>query len=318
MQIIKYSEEHQTDWDAFVSQAPMGTFLHTRRFLAYHRARFDDVSVLLKNDKEQIVGVFPAAVDPEDSRRVVSHPGITYGGLLHSGELVGEKMLAAVEDLQHYFLDQGFEVLRYKPVPSIYHQRPSDDDLYALFRLGAARSRCDLSCAIDLANRATPSHRRKRGLKKALRLGVEVVSGEQHIDQLWDVIEDNLHRKLDEKPSHSRDEIKYLHSLFPENISFLVGRLAGDVVAGVTLFSTKPVVKAQYIASSQAGYDASALDAVFESAIELGRSAGRRYFDFGTSNRNEGQHLSVGVYQFKHEFGGTGVVHEFYDLNLRT
>ncbi len=62
----------------------MATFLHTRRFLAYHQDRFKDVSLLLANDKG-IVGLFPAALDPAEARTVVSHPGITYGGLLHSG-----------------------------------------------------------------------------------------------------------------------------------------------------------------------------------------------------------------------------------------
>ena len=76
----------------------MATFLHTRCFLAYHHDRFRDVSLLLANDRE-IVGLFPAAVDPGDVRRVVSHPGITYGGLLHSGTLYGERMIDAIATL---------------------------------------------------------------------------------------------------------------------------------------------------------------------------------------------------------------------------
>jgi lipid II:glycine glycyltransferase (peptidoglycan interpeptide bridge formation enzyme) len=76
------------------------------------------------------------------------------------------------------------------------------------------------------------------------------------------------------------------------------------------------VTRSQYIASSAAGYDVSALDAVFEEAIRHAREAGRRYFDFGTSNRSGGRELSASLYEFKQEFGGGGVVHEQYDLEL--
>ena len=179
------------------------------------------------------------------------------------------------------------------------------------------RSRCDLSCTIDLSNRREPGSRRKRGLKKALKLGVEVAEGARFIDEFWTVLEYNLERKLGQKPVHSSDEIRYLSSLFPENIRFIVGLLDQKVVAGITLFCNRSVTRAQYIASDAVGHEVSALDAVLERAIVQARAEGRRYFDFGTSNSEEGQHLSTSLYQFKLEFGGGGVPHESYDLDLR-
>lgn len=316
MQLSLYSETDATAWDDLVGRAPMATFLHTRRFLAYHRHQFQDLSLVLRDDRQHVTGLFPAAVDPAGPRRVVSHPGITFGGLLHADELHGERMLEALTAVRDFYAAQGFESLRYKAVPYIYQQAPSGDDLYALFRLGALRARCDLSCAIDLAHRRTASSRRKRGLKKALKQGVEVASGAEFIDRLWPVIEDNLERKLGGKPVHTAAEIKYLHELFPANIKFVVGLFAGELVAGITLFVSPAVARAQYIASSMVGYDVCALDAIFEHAIAAAQADGRRYFDFGTSNQNEGRDLSASLYQFKAEFGGGGVVHEFYDLDL--
>jgi len=55
-----------------------------------------------------------------------------------------------------HYADQGFSALRYKAVPYIYQSTPGQDDLYALFRLGAARLRCDLSCAGRPTGGATP------------------------------------------------------------------------------------------------------------------------------------------------------------------
>ena len=59
-----------------------------------------------------------------------------------------------------------------------------------------------------------------------------------------------------------------------------------------------------------------ALDAIFEAAIQKAILAEARYFDFGTSNEDGGKVLNSGLYQFKSEFGGGGVAHEFYQLNI--
>ena len=316
MHVTRYSDQDAGRWDEIVARAPMATFLHTRRFLAYHRDRFEDCSVLIRDDRDVVLGVFPAAVDPADGRRVISHPGITFGGVLHAGDLAGDSMIEAFACLKRHYRGYGMTAMRYKAIPSIYQRRPAGDDLYALFRLQAVRARCDLSCAIDLGDRGERSSRRKRSLAKALKAGVEVRDGAPYVDELWDVIADNLARKLGEKPVHTVEEIKHLHALFPDNITFVVARLNGRTVAGVALFSTAMVARTQYIASDATGHDVSALDAVIEHAIAQAREGGRRYFDFGTSNRSDGQHLSASVYQFKLEFGGGGVVHEFYDLEL--
>jgi hypothetical protein len=317
MRIVPYAAPDAAPWDEFVARAPMATFLHTRRFLAYHGARFQDCSLLIRDEREQLVGLLPAAVDRSDARRVVSHPGITFGGVLHAGALRGERMLEALQAVRAYYAEQGFATLRYKAVPYIYHRTPAADDLYALFRLDAARYRCDLSCAIDVAQRPEPSSRRKRGLKKALKSGVELTAGAEFIEPLWQVLSENLARKHGVQPVHSAAEISYLHSLFPQQIEFVVARLAGEVLAGVVLFVTPMVLHAQYIAASLTGYEVSALDAVFEDCVQRAQARGIRYFDFGVSTVDEGRQLNAALNQFKAEFGGGGVVHDFYELALR-
>jgi len=317
MRLLPYDEGQYKRWDETIESCPNATFLHTRRFLSYHNDRFRDMSLVLEDEKQTAIGLFPAAVDPADPKHVISHPGITFGGVLHSGRLLGQSMVEALELIRQYYQEQGFTHLTYKAVPYIYHQSPASDDLYALFRTGAVRSRCDLSCAITLSKRRETSSRRKRGLKKAQSRGVEVSCGAEFVDAFWRLIRDNLNRKLGIEPVHSQEEIMHLYSLFPGNIRFVVGLLNGIVVAGVTLFCTSSVMHAQYIASNAEGNEVCALDAVFEHCIQAAQSERMRYFDFGTSNTNEGQQLTSSLYQFKSEFGGGGVAHEFYDLPLK-
>lgn len=316
MQVFPYSESEAVTWDEVSARCPMATFLHTRRFLSYHGDRFRDVSLFLADEKGRVVGLFPAAVDPKDERCVVSHPGISFGGLLHAGELEGERMIEALESLRRYYAERGFESLRYKAVPHIYHQAPAADDLYALFRVGARRYRCDLSCAIDLKNPLPLSERRRRSLKKALKQGVKLAHGRTFIEPFWQVLEKNLARRFNLRPVHSVEEIKKLNSLFPDNIDIVVGLMADEVVGGVVVFNTPTVAHSQYTASNEKGQESCALDVVFTHFIEKAGERGARYFDFGVSTENDGQILNTGLYQYKSGFGGRGVVHEFYEVAL--
>jgi hypothetical protein len=316
MLILPYAEEDAAQWDELVARAPMATFLHTRRYLAYHGDKFKDESLLIRDDRGRLVGLFPAAASLTRPGQVSSHPGITYGGVLHDGELNGDRMLAALREVRCFYAGRGFDTLLYKAVPHIYHLGPSADDLYALFRLGAVRRRCQLSCTIDLACRRPVSSRRRRSLKRALKHGVRVEEGEQFLAPLWVVVEENLLRKYGARPVHTVGEMTRLCALFPSAIKVVVALLDSEVVAGALLFVTPRVVHAQYIASSLKGYEVNALDAVFEDCIADAAAGPARFFDFGTSNEQDGR-LNADLYQFKAEFGGGGVAHEIYEINLR-
>jgi Acetyltransferase (GNAT) domain len=303
-------------WDACVLQAGAGTFLHTRRFLSYHAQRFEDRSLVVTDDRGGVSALFPAALDLADDSTVVSHPGITYGGLLHDGRLVGSECLRTLEAICGHYSAQGLRRLRYKAVPSIYHWMPAQDDLYALFRIGASLYRRDLSCAIDLSARARPSERRRRGWKRALGKGVEVVEGFDRLGEFWAVLEENLFSRHQRQPVHTLEEIQLVHGRFPAEIRLLVAVLGDEVVAGTLLFDSARVSHCQYTASSVLGREISALDAVFEAAVALATREHRRYFDFGVSTENSGRELNDGLHDFKAGFGGAGVAHDFYEVQL--
>ena len=315
MLVRPYQEADAVQWDEFCAGALSGTFLHTRRFLSYHGDRFVDRSLIIEEDGRWL-GVFPAAQHPQDEKCIVSHPGITYGGILHSGQLRGSLMIGALERIRSHYRELGYTELTYKAVPTIYHSSASDDDLYALFRLGAVRVRCDLSCAIDLRNRLPKSERRRRSFRKALTSGVRVEQGDGFATPIWDVLTENLARKHGVAPVHVLSDIQLLARRFPDNIRFVAGLLNETVVAGVVLFISRMTHHAQYIASSCVGNQSCALDVVFEHCIASAGAQGAGWFDFGISNERGGCVLNDGLYGYKCEFGGGGVIHEFFDLTL--
>lgn len=160
------------------------------------------------------------------------------------------------------------------------------------------------------------SERRHRSLRKAQTNGIRVEEGVKYAAAIWDVLTANLARKHGVAPVHVLSEIELLAGRFPQNIRFVAGLLNGKVVAGVVLFISGATQHAQYIASSDVGNETCALDAVFEQCIGNASTQGARWFDFGISNEDGGRVLNGGLYGFKSEFGGGGVIHEFFELSL--
>jgi hypothetical protein len=313
IELRPYESRDAEEWDAFCADAVNATFLHTRRFLSYHGERFRDLSLLVLQSGK-LVGVFPAAQSLTDESQVVSHPGITYGGVVHQGRLGGNAMIEALQAIIHHISEAGYSRLQYKPLPFIYAASPAQEDMYALFRLGARRVRSDLSCCMDLAARRPISERRRRGMKKAQAF--VALSGEPNLlSELLSVVAENLARKHNARPVHSLEELIMLQECFPHQIQIRCALIDGVVEAGVIFFNTRRVWHAQYIAASEAAYEVSALDAVFNAAIAEAEHSGALYFDFGTSNEENGEVLNDGLYRFKSEFGGGGVAHEFYEID---
>ena len=279
-------------------------------------ARFKDVSYLVFDTKGRVVGILPAAVNPSDPTEIVSHPGITYGGMIRGHRLGGNSLVSVFETILDTYRGQGFRSFLYKPVPRVYQVVPSEDDLYALFRLGAERSRCDLSAAIDLDQRQAPSKRRKRGFKKAEKSGIVIQTGFEHLEAYWRILSDNLSRRHNVSPVHTVEEMLELASRFPGRIVLVTGSLNAEPVAGTVLFRTRRTAHTQYLASSDLGRETCALEYVIEHCIRLAVNEKKRYFSFGVSSESDGKVLNESLHDFKIEFGGGGIVHEFYRINL--
>jgi hypothetical protein len=311
--IHKYRDEDFNVWDPYLADCHNSTWLHSRKFLSYHRKRFADESLIVFNNKK-LVGVFPAAVSLSDSGTIVSHPGSTFGGLL-TKSLFGSDVMLAFEMIVDHYRRAGFRFIEYKSTPFFYHKRAFIDDIYALQVMGAKRFRCDLTSLIDLSTPNLLSSRRKRSLKNANSSDLTIVYPKS-CNELWNVLSANLHKKHGALPVHSTEEISTLIQLFPNNIKTMAVNYKENLIAGLVLFLSHNVVHAQYIASSDVGYELSALDLLFDHAINLYRQQGFKWFDFGISTEQMGMKLNTGLYQFKMEFGSGSALHEFYRLEI--
>lgn len=314
--IIKFYKEEEFDkWDKFVDESLNGTFLHKRKFISYHKNRFIDKSIMIFNDSEKIIAIFPAAVDPSNSTIIISHPGITYGGII-TNKIYGEEVVDLMKGICKFYKKQGFEEIIYKAVPYIYHKKYSQDDLYALFRLNSERVRVDLSATVKIKDKIKLRKATKWMLNKGKKSNLTVLEGKEYVDEFWNILTQNLLEKYEQKPVHSIEEIKLLIDKFNEEINCFVCKKDNEVLAGMILFNMENLYHAQYISNSDTAKECGALEYLINFVMEKGISEGKEYFDFGTNNEQQGRYLNQSLYQFKKGFDSGGVVYETYKLNL--
>lgn len=77
--VQRYQNSDFTRWNSFVNDAKNSTFLFHRDFMEYHADRFEDFSLMLFDENQNIKAVFPAN---KINDTLFSHQGLTYGGLV--------------------------------------------------------------------------------------------------------------------------------------------------------------------------------------------------------------------------------------------
>lgn len=307
--VTKYTENDYTIWNDFIAQAKNATFLFNRDFMEYHKNRFEDYSLMVFNG-EKLVAVLPANVHENE---VFSHQGLTYGGLVY-GEKI--KLISVIEVFQSVlaFLDRNnISKMLLKAIPSIYHQKPAEEILYALFLAEAKLVRRDSLSVIDLTKPFVIKSGRKEGIKKAIKKKLKIVETES-LDIFWEeILIPNLKHKHNAKPVHSIREITNLKMLFPKNIRQFNVYSENKIIAGTTIFETRTVAHCQYISKYENGENSGCLDFLFDYLLKNVFEK-KLFFDFGISNEYDGKKLNEGLSFWKESFGASTIVQDFYEV----
>lgn len=314
MQIRRYTKENKQEWDAFVDKSKNGTFLIKRDYMDYHADRFKDCSFLFYDDKDKLLALLPANI-LEEERILYSHQGLTYGGLIMSREVQSVQVLELFGVLLSCLKSSlGVNKLLYKPIPHIYHNYPSEEDLYALFRNKAILRRSLLSSVINKKDVIPFSRIRNRHIRKANGVGM-IISESTDFAAFWDVLNNRLNDKYDSRPVHSLSEITRLHSFFPEQIRLFEARINDEIVGGCVIFVMNDLIHIQYSSATEKGMEYGALDLLFY-YVSYEAFPEKRYIDIGTSNEEDGQVLNTNLIFRKETCGGRGIVYNMYELEL--
>lgn len=311
LNVIRYASSEKEEWDAFVKQAKNGHFMFQRDYMDYHSDKFIDHSLLFELDN-RVVAILPAN---KDDSSLISHGGLSFGGVLCSASMKARLMLDIFQKLHNYCRQNAIDRIVYKSIPFIYSAVPAEEDLYALHLHGARIFRRDISTAISYGLRLPFSKQTKRNISKAQRNNLSFNEGVD-LAEYWALLSDTLRRQHNTKPVHKLEEISALHERFPDNIRlYEIRSQNGQLLAGTLLFINNGVVHTQYLANSDQGRKIGALDYLIASLIE--KYSTFRYFSFGISTTNNGKTLNEGLIRHKEGFGGRGIVHDFYVWEIK-
>jgi acetyltransferase-like isoleucine patch superfamily enzyme len=261
-------------------------------------------------EDQALVAVLPANLNADGA--LISHEGLTYGGLVVSRAATLGNVLAYFHVVLRDLNQRQISKLLYKRIPDFYNTLPNDEAAYALFLLDARLYRRDCATTVAQADRLPFRRDRKSLIRKAISLGVRIVE-ETSFQPFWEqVLVPQLAARHGVKPVHTLEEITRLASRFPQQIKQFSAYCGDEIVAGTTIYETPTVAHAQYGAVTEKGRQTGAQAYLFSSLIEQYKD--KRFFDFGISNEKEGRVLNHGLVDWKEGFGGRSFAQDFYEI----
>jgi GNAT acetyltransferase-like protein len=313
-------------WDVFVERSVNGTFMHTRRFLGYHPPnRFRDRSLVLLDEGDRWLAVFPAAEVERDGQRLLqSHPGASYGGLVIGDEATPAQLDEMVHLVVAQARDAGFHGIRLRTVEKVFCRRGCDELDVAYFRAGFVTEGRELSSALYLGGASRDellarwTEMGRRNVRKAERSGVEVRVSDD-FTAFWQLLETTLAARHDTHPTHTLDEILRLRERLGDRVQLVAGYLDGRLISGTVLFSFNGIAAhTMYMAQDYEFQQFRSLNLVLFHASELCRDRGQRWLNYGISSEpgTRGLELNHGLFAFKRSCGGEGVVRDSLFLTL--
>jgi hypothetical protein len=307
--VKRYQEKDCVNWNAFISQAKNATFLFHRDFMDYHKDRFEDYSLIVL-DGEKWIAVLPANVVGNE---LFSHQGLTYGSLVYNEKVKLASVIEIFKAVLSFLNENKIQKLQLKLIPSIYHQKPAEELSYALFLAEARLIRRDTLAVIDLSKKTLIASGRKEGIRKGKKNNLQIKEADD-FELFWnDLLIPNLAQKHQAKPVHDLEEITKLKALFPEKIRQFNVYENDVIIAGTTVFESTTVAHSQYISGKDDKNGLGGLDLLYHYLItEIFKN--KRFFDFGTSNENQGRKLNNGLSFWKESFGSSTIVHDFYEV----
>jgi Acetyltransferase (GNAT) domain len=310
VRVERYEARHKACWDEFVRQSKNGVFLFYRDYMEYHADRFSDCSLLFFQG-DQLIAVMP--VNQVDET-VVSHGGLTFGGIVSDSKMTTTRMLRVFSALLNSLRARGIKKLIYKAIPHMYHLIPAEEDLYALFAHNAHLLRRDVSSTVVAGQRPPLTRNRRKTSNRVKALGLKVERS-QDFSQFMAIAEASLQSRHGSRPVHSAAEMQLLAKRFPENIKLFTAELRGEMLGGVIMYESEVVAHGQYRHATEEGMKLGVLDSILDALVNEFYTD-KPFLDFGTSMLDDGRTLNADLIRNKESFGARATVYDSYELDI--
>ena len=279
--------------------------------MEYHSDRFEDYSLMVfKGGK--LSAILPAN---KVGDTLYSHQGLSYGGLLLKKEKSSLKVFEIFNSVIEYLRSYGCLKFFIKQIPMFYCEEPNFELAYFLSKK-SSNVKCEMVFAIDYKLPFNIHKTKLKHFRKAKNLGFEIKENDE-LSVFWNsILEERLIKKYNSKPVHSLVEIRNLQEAFPNNIRQFNIYKEDEILAGITIFEMKNVVKSQYGATSVKGEKHRALDYLFLYLIYKYKEEGKEYFSMGTAIDNNDIGYNLGLVKQKEELGARVYLQDFYSLDI--
>ncbi|WP_130734573.1 FemAB family protein [Flavobacterium sp. J27] len=311
-QVKKYTTDYYSKWNEFVDQAKNATFLFHRDFIEYHSDRFEDYSLLVFDERNNLKAILPAN---KVGDTIYSHQGLTYGGLVLPKYVKFTEVRALFFSITDYLSQKKIKKINYKPINPYYQTLPSEEYLFLLNEMDAILVKRELNLCLPFHKEFRISKSKLKHYRKNEKLDFKIHSGKD-FSSFWNkVLIPRLRDKYNTEPVHSLAEITYLSKKFPEKIIQYDIYFNNEIVAGITLFKTKHGIKSQYGATTDLGEKLRALDFLYFKIIEMYQDQ-CQFFDMGTCTENNELGFNSGLLNQKEELGCFLYTQDTYSITI--
>lgn len=323
LRIAKFTSETAAKWDSFVGNSINGTLFHSRRFISYHpQDRFLDESLMIYRGDE-LFAVFPAAgINDEGVKVFKSHPGTSYGGLVIASNIKLRQSFEIFQVIEDFAKNAGYERIDFRIAPKIFFKRPCDQIDFALVHRGFIREAEELSTCyylkdfIDLEedNLSKYNFKRKNIIRQGIRNGLEIsiAKSDEELSRFYEILTDNL-KKHNTKPVHSLVELMDLTKRLSSEVEVVLVKSKDEIISGFLLLRINH--KGKHIFYSAVDYAKQHLRPVnygLYSLIKKLAREGYEYLNFGISTEKGGKYINWGLFDFKENFDGCGIIRTYW------
>ena len=114
--VKKYTDSERSLWNGFLPRCKNAHFMFHRDFMEYHSDRFNDFSLIITDEKDNVVTLIPGNAKDQV---FYSHQGLTFGGFLMDENIHASELIDIFDEFKDFLKKSNFNKIIYKPIPVI-------------------------------------------------------------------------------------------------------------------------------------------------------------------------------------------------------
>ena len=324
IEIVKYKNNMNNDWDSFIDDSINGTIFHRRSFLSYHINRqFIDCSLIIKKNSE-IIALLPAVIKTRSSKKTLySHPGASFGGIVFSLNMSFKLLNNIIIEIENFCIKNNIQSITMINTPLIYYKQKDEALNYLLLWHKYKNREYYISHFINLSGtsniKSLLKKRKQRYLNKILLNKKFNMRLSNNLKDFYNLLV-KTKKEFKTRPTHTMQELQLLCRLFPEKIKLLVTKHNNVVVGGSLLFFTNVKTCLVFYNVIDKKYRSSQLS-VFQlfHCMKLAKKNKFDCLDLGVSHIPTSKNQlepKFSLIQFKEQFGARGIMRQVYQKDL--